>query len=93
MSRSSAAAEQSGIPRGQDAPKVEVEVDHWRCEKRVGDDGPICEVIEGGKDIQTRVIYRRPGQPLHTYALGIPVAPGALDGPDWEDRPETQEER
>ncbi len=44
------------------APKA-----NWRLEKRDAA-GEVFEVVEGGDDKETRVVFRRPGEPPESYA-------------------------
>lgn len=50
-----------------------------RVTKRVGDAGPVFEVVESSDDHPARVVYRREGlAPIESYATGIPLGPPVL---------------
>ena len=47
-----------------------------RVTKRLGDDGPVFEVVETAERHAARVTFRRLGlAPIESYALGIPEGP------------------
>ena len=64
----------------QETSKPSVGVKRWKIEKfdgdppRAGETKQPFEVIEGGDDIDTRVIFRRPGADPETYS-DLPYQP------------------